>query len=88
MWDYLTGTKQTLRNVFNNAIQGRSQDFPLEEGGGGGVIVFIEKCSLLAERLKRISECYIELRPCYESTTLLFTLLSQSIQCLSHEIKL
>ena len=34
MWDYLTGTKQTLRNVFNNAIQGRSQDFPLEEGGG------------------------------------------------------
>ena len=29
MCDYLTGTKQTLWNVFNNAIQGRSQDFCL-----------------------------------------------------------
>ena len=38
MWNYLTGTKQSLWNVFNNAIQERSQDFPLEgevEGGGG-----------------------------------------------------
>ena len=83
----MTRTKQTLRNVFSNAIQGRSQDFRLERGRGG-VIVFIEKCSLLVDRLRRTSKCYIELRLCYKFTTLLFSLLSQSIQCLSHEIKL
>ena len=37
MRDYLTGTKQTLRNVIN--IQGRSQDFP-SEGGGGNDCLF------------------------------------------------
>ena len=39
-----------------DSLHGRSQDFPL----GGGVIVFIENCSLLVNRLGRISECYIE----------------------------
>ena len=60
MWNYLTGTKQSLWNVFNNAIQERSQDFPLEgevEGGGGEcvVIVSIEKYSLLVNRLRRVT---------------------------------
>ena len=31
-----------------DSLHGRSQDFPL---GGGGVIVFIENCSLLVDRL-------------------------------------
>ena len=35
-----------------------SQDFPLGEGGGGQVIVFREKRSLLVDRLGFTSECY------------------------------
>ena len=31
---YLTGTKQNLPNVFNNAIHGCSRDFTLEGEGG------------------------------------------------------
>ena len=63
-----------------------------EEGGGD---VFIEKCSILVDRHRRTSECYIEVErkegvgevgpplatapTTTKSTTLLFTLLFQSI---------
>ena len=49
------------------------------------MIVFLEECSLLVDRLRPTSECCIELRPCYKSTTLLFSLLSQSIQLFIQE---
>ena len=29
-------------------------------GGGGGKVIFLEKCSLLVDRLGCTSECYIE----------------------------
>ena len=59
-----------------------------DDGGGRQMIAFIEKCLLLVDRLRRPNECSIELRLCYKTTTLLLTLLSQSIQCLSHQNKL
>ena len=57
-------------------------------GGGGPIFFFFIENSLLVDRLRRTCEYYIELSPCYKSTTLLFSLLSQPIQRLSHEIKL
>ena len=44
-----------------DVYQGRSQDFPVG-GGGGEVIFFTEKCSLLVDRLGHTSECCIEVQ--------------------------
>ena len=41
-------------------MQGCSQDFSLEGGGGRQSDCFSEKCSLLVDSLRRTSECYIE----------------------------
>ena len=44
-------------------------------GGGGGEVVFLEKCSLLVYRLGLTSECYIEVEqkapplPCFGYTS-------------------
>ena len=40
---------------------GYSQDFLIWGGGGGLSDFFLEKCSLLVDRLGCTSECYIEI---------------------------
>ena len=45
-----------------NLIQGVARMFPW---GGGGEVIFLEKCSLLVDRLGHTSECYIKPPPGY-----------------------